>query len=93
MTSAVRKEYDIMAAKLAAMYGAKWDKDSKARKMVVQAAEDDIRETCMKLSTYNKSSLSDALTALQGRINMGYSWDQFVCFVDKETEAIGRGGE
>lgn len=43
MTPAVRKEYDIMAAKLTSMYGAKWDKDSKARKMVIRAAEKSVK--------------------------------------------------
>jgi len=39
MTPEARKEYDVMAAKLTSMYGAKWDKDAKTRRMVVQAAK------------------------------------------------------
>jgi hypothetical protein len=39
MTPEAKKEYDIMAARLASMYGAKWDKDAKANRMVVQAAK------------------------------------------------------
>jgi len=55
MTSEARKEYDIMAARLASMYGAKWDKDAKTRRMVVQAAKVSawnnakIKKICAKL--------------------------------------------
>lgn len=113
MTPAVRKEYDIMAAELASMYGAKWDKDATARKMVVQAAKtsarnnarigklskqfgihgNDIRETCMKLSTYLRCPLYNILTLCEEHLRLGTSWDQFVCFVDKETGAVRRDGE
>ena len=104
MTPEARKEYDIMAARLASMYGAKWDKDAKTRRMVVQAAKvsawnnkemriiakkinvpvEEIRTVCMKMAKHYQDDLEAVLTTLKGMLKGGYSWDDFVKFVNKE---------